>query len=320
MARRVRRSRPTRWLLVLGWLAVIPFALAELYAVVPVPFTPLMLIRLAQGYGLHKIWVPLHAMSAAAPYAVIAAEDNRFCGHHGFDWQAIGDAYAEWQAAQMLDVDQSMRGASTLSQQTAKNVFLWPRPAILRKVFEAPLTVLIETLWGKRRILEVYLNVAEWGPGIYGIEAASRYYFHTHARSLSYRQAALLAAVLPNPLDWHPAPAGPYVSQRAAIIQGRIWKLGPMLNCVAGGRYIPSPPRPKQGMNTPCPNCPKSKPPAAASSPSFSASPSSPSPSATPASASPFPPALPPPSSAAPSPGSSAAPNTFSPISTTTTP
>jgi monofunctional biosynthetic peptidoglycan transglycosylase len=203
-----------------------PLALILLYRFVPPPVTPLMLIRLAQGQGLERDWVPWEEISPHLREAVIASEDNHFCSHWGFDWgslEAAAKAYAAGERA---------GGGSTISMQTAKNLFLWPSRSIIRKGLEVPLTASIETLWPKQRILEVYLNVAELGPGIYGVEAASRHYFERPARDLSQTQAARLVAVLPNPLEWRPQPPGNYVQRRAGVIRTRVRQLGPMLDCI----------------------------------------------------------------------------------------
>jgi monofunctional biosynthetic peptidoglycan transglycosylase len=196
------------------------------YRFVPVPVTPLMAIRLAEGEGLRKEWVPLEEIATALAEAVVAAEDNRFCGHWGCDWDAIGEAIAEAQAGERL------RGASTITMQTAKNLFLWPGRNPIRKALEAWLTPQIELLWPKRRIVEVYLNVAEMGPGVYGAEAAARAYFHKPASALSRYEAALIAAILPNPRQWSPRRPTAYLQDRARTISTRIDQLGPMLDCV----------------------------------------------------------------------------------------
>ena len=203
-----------------------PLALILLYRFVPPPVTPLMLIRLVQGEGLSRDWVPWEDISPQLRQAVVASEDNLFCEHSGFDWrslQAAAEAYAAGERA---------GGGSTISQQTAKNLFLWPARSVVRKALEVPLTATIEVVWPKRRILEVYLNVVELGPGIYGAEAAARHYFDRAAGDLTATQAARLVAVLPNPLEWSPQPAGNYVERRARVIQTRIRQLGPLLDCV----------------------------------------------------------------------------------------
>ena len=175
---------------------ILSLFLAMLYRSAPPPVTPLMLLRLAEGYGIHKGWRPLDDISPALIRAVMASEDQRFCRHFGFDWGAIEAAWEQYQSG-----DDGLLGASTISMQTAKNVFLWPARNWLRKALEAYFTALIELAWSKRRIIEVYLNVVEWGPGIYGAEAAAEHYFHKPAARLNATEAARLAAVLPDPLD-----------------------------------------------------------------------------------------------------------------------
>ncbi len=191
---------------------LLPPAQVAVTRLVPPPPTALMLIRLAQGRGYDQRWRPLSAISPALARAVVAAEDARFCEHDGFDWEALREAAARNAEGGRL------RGGSTISQQTAKNVFLWPSRDYLRKGLEAGYTVLIETLWGKRRILEVYLNVVEWGPGVYGAEAAAQRDFHEGADRLTPAQAARLAAVLPSPLRWSARRPGGGVRRRAGRI------------------------------------------------------------------------------------------------------
>jgi monofunctional glycosyltransferase len=205
----------------------VPPLLILLFAVVPAPPTSLMILRWIQGDGLRRDWTALSDIAPALAQAVIAAEDNRFCLHGGFDWQAIEAAYEDYQEGEAL------RGASTITMQTAKNLFLWPGRDILRKALEAWLTPQIELLWSKRRILEVYLNIAEWGAGIYGAEAAARAHFGKPAADLTRREAALLAAVLPNPRRWSPAQPTAYIGRRAAAVTTRMRQLGPLLDCVA---------------------------------------------------------------------------------------
>ena len=173
--------------------------LVALYRYFPPPGTPLMLLRRVEGYGIHKSWIPFDEISPNLVRAVIASEDTGFCSHHGFDWSAIETAWDRYQIRRGR-----LLGASTISMQTAKNVFLWPSRDWLRKVFEAYFTVLIEVAWGKRRIIEIYLNVVEWGPGIYGAEAAAQHYFQKSAATLTTGEAIRLAAVLPDPLVWSP--------------------------------------------------------------------------------------------------------------------
>ncbi len=177
------------------------------------PVTILMVQRLFEGKGLDRRWMSLSRMSPALPNAVIAAEDARFCGHRGFDFAAMEKAMAHNRRR-----PGKIRGGSTISQQTAKNIFLWPQRSYVRKGLEAYFTVLIETLWGKRRIMEVYLNSVEWGPGVYGADSASRRYFGVGADQLTPAQASRLAAILPSPLKWKAATPGPYVRKRSRRI------------------------------------------------------------------------------------------------------
>ena len=191
-------------------------ALTGVYRLLPPPMTPLMLIRLVEGYGIHKDWDAYEEISPNLARAVIASEDSLFCQHNGFDWTAMNQAWERNQKHKRI------RGGSTISNQTAKNVFLWPDRTYLRKGVEFYFTVLIEALWGKKRILEMYLNVVEWGPGIYGAEAAAQAHFKKPARALSRREAALLTAVLPNPLHWSPSKPSAYIRGRASTIDARM--------------------------------------------------------------------------------------------------
>jgi monofunctional biosynthetic peptidoglycan transglycosylase len=203
----------------------VPLALIALYALIPPPLTPLMLLR-TWGYDAvprhpppHSWdyrWTPLDRISPALVRTVIAAEDSTFCHHHGFDAAAYDRAWETYLRGETV-----RRGGSTISQQAAKNVFLWPGRTGLRKAIETVLTPALELIWGKRRIMEIYLNVVEWGPGIFGAQAAAQYDFHTTPRALSLHEAALLAAVLPDPRGWPANPAGPYVSWRAGVIEAR---------------------------------------------------------------------------------------------------
>lgn len=200
---------------VLGLFVGLPLTLALIFRFVPPPVTPLMVLRAVQGHGIDKDWRPLDQISPHLRRAVIASEDGKFCSHWGFDWQAIDNAIERYEGGGKV------LGASTISMQTAKNVFLWPGRTFLRKGLEAYLTLYLEALWPKRRILEVYLNVAEFGPGLYGAEAAAQRHFGKSASALSPREAALLAAILPAPLDRSPARQSAYVSRRAALIDAR---------------------------------------------------------------------------------------------------
>lgn len=180
----------------------------------PVPITPLMVIRLGdqmsegKSFRLAHDWTPLSEMSDQLPIAVMASEDQLFREHHGFDFKQIKMAIDEHEAGRRS------RGASTISQQTAKNVFLWPGHSWVRKGLEAYFTVLIETLWGKDRIMEVYLNSIEMGDGIYGAEAVAQEHFGCSASQLSRQQCALIAATLPNPLKFDSANPSRYILRR----------------------------------------------------------------------------------------------------------
>jgi monofunctional biosynthetic peptidoglycan transglycosylase len=218
------RARPggfwravSRALLLLLLLAAVGPPLAVLiYKAAPPPITVLMIEREIQGHGLDHRWVPLDRISPAMVRAVIASEDAKFCSHHGFDFSAIDKAIVHNE-----ERPGKVRGGSTISQQTAKNVFLWPGRSWVRKGAEAWFTVLIEAIWGKPRIMEVYLNTVEMGPGLYGVEAASRRYFHEGADRLTAAQASRLAAILPSPLKWKAADPGPYVRKRTGRIDAR---------------------------------------------------------------------------------------------------
>ncbi|USQ95599.1 monofunctional biosynthetic peptidoglycan transglycosylase [Caulobacter sp. RL271] len=189
-----------------------PVAMVILYRFIPPPVTPLMVIRAVEGRGLDHRWRPIDQVSPALPRALIAAEDAKFCDHRGFDFDALYKAYENNESGKKV------RGGSTISQQTAKNVFLWPGRSYVRKGLEAWFTVLIETFWGKKRIMEVYLNSIEYGSGIYGAEAASQRYFGVGADRLSQAQASRLAAILPSPLKWQVVKPGKYVAKRSKKI------------------------------------------------------------------------------------------------------
>ena len=213
------------WLLTL--LILVPLLLTLLYRFVPVPATPLMVIRLFEGEGWAKDWQPSARISNHLKTAVIAAEDNKFCQHSGFDWGAFADVFNEFKD------EGKLRGGSTITMQTAKNLYLWPGRSFVRKGLEAVYTPMLELVLPKQRIMTLYLNIAEFGPGIYGAEAAAQAYFNTSAAKLSRYQAALLAAVLPNPRNYHAQQPSAYVQSRASTIQRRTQQLGPLLKCVA---------------------------------------------------------------------------------------
>ncbi|THD78063.1 MAG: monofunctional biosynthetic peptidoglycan transglycosylase [Phenylobacterium sp.] len=210
-------SRLVGWTLlaVLVFVFVGPIVVVGLYRIVPPPITYLMVERLIEGRGFDRRWVPLSRISPQLVRAVIASEDSGFCEHHGFDVAAIEKALHH------NAVSERLRGGSTISQQTAKNIFLWPDRDWPRKGLEAWFTVLIETLWGKPRIMEVYLNSIEWGPGVYGAEAAAQHNFGVSAAHLTPAQAARLAVIIPKPLAWRAASPGAYVRRRSGTIVAR---------------------------------------------------------------------------------------------------
>jgi monofunctional biosynthetic peptidoglycan transglycosylase len=212
-------------------LLIVPPLWVALYRFVPPPITILMIERSAEGKGLDHRWRPLSRIAPAMTRAVVASEDSRFCSHHGFDMRAIDAAIRHNEAR-----PGKIRGGSTVSQQTAKNVFLWPQRSWVRKGAEAWFTVLIEAIWGKRRIMEVYLNTVEMGPGIYGVEAASQRYFHEPASRLSPAQADRIVAILPSPLKWSAAHPGAYVRKRTGKIGARSGTVarGGLADCVLG--------------------------------------------------------------------------------------
>lgn len=205
-------KRIVRWTVILFFASSVLVTL--IYRWVPVPVTPLMIIRCVQQMSrgeaprLQHDWVPLSEISPLLPRAVMASEDQRFLTHNGFDTEAIGYA-----VQRRLNGEKS-GGGSTISQQTAKNVFLWPTSSWVRKGFEVYFTVLIELLWSKERIMEVYLNSIEMGDGIYGAEAVAQENFHCSASELSRRQCALIAATLPAPLHYNSAAPSSYVRSR----------------------------------------------------------------------------------------------------------
>lgn len=225
--------RLLRWLLLLLLLVIgLSFSLVLALRWLDPPTSGIQIARALeagskgnQGYRALRCWRDLEQLGTALPIAVIAAEDQRFAEHYGFDLQALKQALSEAQAGGRL------RGASTLSQQTAKNLFLWPGRSWVRKGLEAWFTVLIELTWPKQRILEVYLNTVEFGTGVFGGCAAAAHYWNIEARQLSPLQAARLAAALPNPHVYQVEPPSPYVAERAQWILGQIRNLG-------GARYL----------------------------------------------------------------------------------
>lgn len=211
------------------WFFGISIGLVIIYRFVPVPITPLMVIRVFEqafdsdkDVRLYKDWVSISKISKNAPQAVIAAEDQKFLNHKGFDIEAMEKAWENNKKGKRI------KGASTITQQTVKNVFLWPSRSYVRKGLEAYFTVLVEFLWSKERIIEVYLNVIEMGDGIYGIEAASQTFYKKPAAKLNRSEAAMIAAVLPNPRRWKPSKPTAYIRGRQSWIMRQMNNLEPV--------------------------------------------------------------------------------------------
>jgi len=208
------------------WLFILSIGFVILYKWVPVPLTFTMISRsVSQMINGEKLvwkhdWVSIENISPYVPRAVIASEDNLFTKHYGFSFKAIQKAYNENEKGKKL------RGGSTISQQTAKNVFLWQGRNYIRKGLEVYFTGLIELVWGKKRIMEVYLNSIEMGKGIYGIEAASRYWYGKSAKNLTPIEAAGIAAILPNPRKFKASNSSNYTNLRKAKIQALMFKIG----------------------------------------------------------------------------------------------
>ena len=225
--RKKRRRGFRYWVLVRipFWFVVVSLVWVTLLKWLPVRVTPLMIRRSVQfarveDYHTRQRWKPLEEISPEMVKAVIASEDNRFGEHGGFDWREMGAMWKEH-----FEQGKKIRGCSTISQQTAKNVFTWGTPTWVRKGFEWYWTFLIERIWGKQRIMEVYLNVAETGKGLYGVEAAAQRYYGCHAADLTRSQAVSIAVCLPSPLKNSPAAPTPYLRFRENRIRSLIPKV-----------------------------------------------------------------------------------------------
>ncbi len=209
-----------RWIFsAIFFIFVLSIAIVIFYRFIPPPFTPLMLIRCYEKgeFNIHKEWVSLDKISPDLALALVAGEDNNFLIHNGFDFEAIKKAVKFNEEHKKKTI-----GASTISQQTAKNVFLWNERTYLRKGFEVYFTSLIETFWSKRRIMEVYLNEIEMGDGIYGAETAARTYFKKAALDLTRKEAAMISAIVPNPRNWNPLKPNATISYRQEVI---LWNM-----------------------------------------------------------------------------------------------
>jgi monofunctional glycosyltransferase len=222
-----RLPRPLRYVAIaLLLLLLLPYLVTPFYAFAR-PLSTVMMWRWLLGERIERDYLPLAQISPALSLAVIIAEDGRFCTHYGVDLAEIRDAIAE------ADDLQDMRGGSTITQQVAKNLFLWQSHSFVRKALEFPLALWIDLVLSKRRILEIYLNVAEWGPnGEFGVDAGSHYAFGKSARSLSRYQAALLAAVLPNPHDRNAHRPGPGLRRLAGLYERRVARSPEAAACI----------------------------------------------------------------------------------------
>jgi monofunctional biosynthetic peptidoglycan transglycosylase len=203
---------------------LIPAILVPVYRFVS-PVSTLMAFEfVSRGGAVERTWVPFGKIAPTLVASVVMAEDGKFCSHHGVDWGEL---------SKVLDrSDDHPRGASTLAMQTAKNLFLWPSRSYLRKAVEMPIALYADLLWGKQREMEIYLNVVEWGPGIFGAEAAARHYFKRGADSLTAAQSALLAAALPNPAVRDPAHPTPGLHGLARTIAARARIAGAYIDCL----------------------------------------------------------------------------------------
>ena len=226
-----RRRSPLR-LFALGvvWAALALFALfivlVGLYTVVR-PVSTLMLARMVEGKGYQRIYAPLKTIAPIALASVIASEDASFCDNDGVDWGALREVLSG------AGEHGPSRGASTITMQTAKNLFLWPGRSTIRKGIEIGMALVMGQAWSKARTLEIYLNIAEWGDGIYGIEAAAQRYFHKGARELNPHEAALLATALPNPIRRNPARPTPLQRRLAGSLEAKARENADLLKCLS---------------------------------------------------------------------------------------
>lgn len=225
----LRLKRWQRWgvgalLAIIAW----PILMTIVYAVVPPPASNLMLLRALKGNGIDYRWVPLSQISPYLPRAVITSEDARFCEHNGVDWVEFQGVVDD-----VFDDDEGpIRGASTITMQLAKNMFLWDGRNPVRKGLELPIAYYMDLILSKKRLIELYLNVVEWAPGVYGAEAAAQLHFRKSAAKLSRREAALLAAVLPNPIKRKAGKPSRRVNVSANRIQARMAGMGSYLTCL----------------------------------------------------------------------------------------
>lgn len=213
-------------------ILLLPYALTVIYRFTD-PVSTLMVWRWIKGAPVMQTWVPMEQIAPVLPLTVIGSEDARFCTHSGIDWQGLQDAMDE------ADDISEVRGGSTITQQVAKNLFLWPRRSFVRKALEAPLALWIDLVLPKRRVLEIYLNIAEWGPGgVFGAEEGAKRAFGKPARGLNAQEAAILAAVLPNPIRRSAKQPGPAVRRKAATLQVRAARSPSIDACIRPKRTL----------------------------------------------------------------------------------
>lgn len=222
------RRRPLRLVPALGLVLLVlvglPLLLVPLYAVVDPPWSTLQLWQAVRGVETSRQWVPLEEISPNLVNAVLMSEDGQFCSHRGIDWASLRE---------VIESDaERPRGASTIPMQVAKNLFLWQSRSYLRKGLEIPLAWYMDRAWSKRRMMEIYLNVVEWGPGVFGAEAAARHWFGKPAAELSAGEGARLAVTLPNPHVRDPARPGPVVRRLSGIIERRARAAGAYIECL----------------------------------------------------------------------------------------
>lgn len=223
--RRLRRA--ARWIAAGAMvLFAVPVVLTVVFAFVDPPFSALMAWQRLEGKGVDYRWTKLEDISRTLPATVLMSEDGRFCEHWGVDWSAVAEVLDEMSAGE------EPRGASTITMQTVKNLYLWPHRSYVRKFVEVPLAYWLDLIWSKRRIMEVYLNIVEWGPGVFGAEAAAQHHFKVPASQLSWRQSALLAATLPNPEVRAAGQPGPLTRRLAARAEARGRQAGAYIDCL----------------------------------------------------------------------------------------
>lgn len=204
-------------------LVLIPLVMVPVYRFVPPVSTLMAFDWVVRGGRIERTWVGFDAIAPALVASVVMSEDGRFCSHNGVDWQELG---------KVLEHADQLRGASTIAMQSVKNLFLWPSRSYLRKGVEIPMALYADFVWGKRREMEIYLNLAEWGPGIFGADAAARHYFHRPAKDLTAAEAALLAVTLPNPAERDPVHPNAGLRELAATIAARARIAGAYIDCL----------------------------------------------------------------------------------------